>query len=250
MNKNSKDTIIAVLVVLVIGALVFWVYNHGKDRSRQNLAKQIAALSSKGGPPETIEGLKDAIALYEVQIEQNVKDGAQIGVYWKILATRYADRGMHRDALTALEQALHYSPEDPVLFYLTGESASIVAASVLDFSIHSESEKEHFQSLAESGYLKAIQLDGNYARPLLGLGILYTFDLNLPKEAIPHMERYAQLMPNDTKGMFVLARAYYMAENFEGAVGQYDRILSISKDPKVRSEAQNNKDIIRNFMYE
>ena len=63
------------------------------------------------------------------------------------------------------------------------------------------------------------------------------------------MEYYIQLMPNDIKGMFVLARAYYMTENYDSAVELYDRIITRTKDPKVKAEAQNNREIIRNLMY-
>ena len=247
MNKKIKDTVIGIAVVALIVSLVIWVYNHEKNKGHRELAKRISELSSKGGPPETIDGLKEAIAAYEAQIELNVKEGAQTGVYWKILAIRLADRGMHRDALDALDRAIYYNSEDPTLFYLTGEYASIAAASVVGFSRDSVSEKEHFTNLAESAYLRAIQLDLGYARPRLGLGILYTFDLDRPSEAIPYLERYVQLASNDIQGMFVLARAYYMTENFTGAAELYDRIIARSKDPRVRAEAQNNKEIIGNF---
>jgi tetratricopeptide (TPR) repeat protein len=92
-------------------------------------------------------------------------------------------------------------------------------------------------------------LDSNYAKPRLGLGILYAFELNRPAEAVPHMERYMQMLPNDVKGMFVLARAYYMIESYDSALELYDRIISKTKDPKVKAEAQKNKEIIRNLMY-
>jgi tetratricopeptide (TPR) repeat protein len=249
MIKNrAKEIILGLLVVLVLGSLVLWVYNNEKSKGHRDLARRIAALSPRGGLPDTIEGLKAAIALYEEQIELNVKTGAQTGAYWKILAIRLADRGMHREALDALERAMYYNAEDPALYHLTGESASIVAASVVGFSANSSSEREHFLRLAETAYLRAVQLDATYSRPRLGLGILYAFDLDRPEEAIPHMEHYLQISPNDISGMFVLARACYMTDNFERAIELYDRIISQSRNPEVRAEAQSNKEIIRELM--
>ena len=246
--KKINDLILGLLVVLVLGGAVLGVYRYEKNKGHKNLAQRIAELSPRGGLPETIDDLKAAIAAYEAQIELNVKEGAQTGVYWKILAIRLADRGMHKDALDALERAQYYNAEDPVLFYLTGESASVAAASALGFSGNSAAEKEHYISLAEAAYLRAIQLDITYPKPLLGLGILYTFDQNRPSEAIPHMERYMELVPNDIKGMFVSARAHYMTENYDRAIELYDRIIARTKDPKVKTEAQNNKETIRNLM--
>jgi tetratricopeptide (TPR) repeat protein len=243
-----KDAVIGIFVLVSFGVLIVMVYNYEIDRGHRDLAKRIIGLNAKSGPPETIDGLKDAIALYEKQIELNVKTGAQTGVYWKILAIRLADKGMHKDAVEAFDRALYYNASDPTLFYLTGESASIAAASTLDFNDNSVSEKDRYRNLAESAYLRAIELDPTYAKPKLGLGILYTFDMDRPADAAPHLERYLQIMPNDIRGMFVLARACFMTDNGGRAIELYNRIISRSKDPKVKTEAQNNIDFIRNAM--
>jgi tetratricopeptide (TPR) repeat protein len=245
--KKIRDVIVALLILFAIGWGVVWVYRQGRSQVRTDLAKRIAELSPRGGPPETIDGLRTAIALYEAQIELNVKEGAQTGVYWKILAIRLADRKMHRDALDAMERALYFNSEDPTLYFLTGDYASVVAASVLGFSGSPTMEREKYQNLAESAFLRAIQLDSAYGKPRLGLGILYTFDMERPQDALPHLERYMELSPNDVSGMFVLARAYFMTKSYDRAVELYDKIIARTKDQKVKAEAQNNKEAIRNL---
>jgi len=242
-----KDAVIGVFVLVSFGILVAMVYHYEMEKGHRDLAKRIVGLSPKGGPPETIDDLKKAIALYENQIEFNVKTGVQTGTYWKILAIRLADKGMHKDAVEAFDRALYYKADDPTLFFLTGESASVAASSTLDFKSDSVSERERYLQLAESAYLRSIDLDPTYARPKLGLGVLYTFDMDRPADALPHLERYMQIMPNDVKGMFVTARAYYMTENYGRAVELYERIIEKSKDPKVKAEARNNIDIIRDL---
>jgi len=248
MLIRVKDAVISLFVVVSFGAIIVLVYHFEMEKGHRDLAKRIVGLSPKGRPPETIDGLKNAIALYERQIELNVKIGAQTGVYWKILAIRLADKGMHKDALEAFDRALYYKADDPTLFYLTGESASVAAASTIGFSSNSAAERERYQNLAESAYLRAIDLDPTYAKPRLGLGILYTFDMDRPADAVLHLDRYLQIMPNDIRGMFVLARAYYMTDENDRAVDLYNRIISRSKDPKVKAEAQNNIEIVRNLM--
>jgi tetratricopeptide (TPR) repeat protein len=252
MMKKIKDLVLGLLVLLIIGFLVLVVYRYEAGKTHRDLAKRIAELSPRGGPPETIDGLRAAIAAYEDQIELNVKEGAQTGVYWKILATRLADRSMHRDALEALEKAIYYNAEDPTPFYLTGLSAAIVAKSSLDFPGGSgppAAEKEKYFALAESAYLRAIELDPAYAKPRYGLGILYIFELDRPADAIPHLTRYLELMSSDVDAMFALARAYYVTENYDGAIELYDRILSKTKDRNRKAEAQNNKEFIMGQMY-
>jgi tetratricopeptide (TPR) repeat protein len=245
---NVKDAVVGLLVAVILGTLVALVYHYEMNKGYRDLAKRIVGVSSKKGRPETVDELKKAIALYENQIELNVKTGAQTGVYWKILAIRLADKGMHKDAVEAFDRALHYKADDPTLFYLTGESASVAAASTVNFNSDSPAERERYLNLAESAYLRSIELDPTYGKPKLGLGILYTFDMNRPDEAIPHLDRYMQIMPNDIRGMFVTARAYYMTENFDRAIELYEKILSRTKDPKVKTEAQNNLNLIKEFM--
>jgi tetratricopeptide (TPR) repeat protein len=247
--KKVRDVIVALLILFAVGWGVVSLYRQGRNNVHANLAKRMAELSPRGGPPETIDGLKAAIAAYEAQIELNVKEGAQTGVYWKILALRLADRGMHRDALDALEKAIYYNSEDASLFFFTGDYASIVAAATVGFSGNSTAEKEHFTRLAENSYLRAIQLDPVYTKPLLGLGILYTFDLNRPDEAIPYMERYHEISPSEIRGMFVLARAYFMTQKYDSAINMYDKIIAKTKDQKIKAEAENNKETIRNIIY-
>jgi hypothetical protein len=44
--------------------------------------------------------------------------------------------------------------------------------------------------------------------------------------------------------MFVLARAYYMAERYDSAVELYDRIIARSKNGEVKKQAQSNRELI------
>jgi tetratricopeptide (TPR) repeat protein len=250
-SKKLREILLGVFVLAIIAVGIYGFYRFDQGKTHRKLAKQIAELSPKGGPPETIDGLKSAIILYENQIELNVKEGAQTGVYWKILATRLADRSMHRDALDALERAIYFNADDPTLFYLTGVSAGVVAKADLDFpgSAGGKASQDRYFALAESAYLRAIELDESYAKPRYGLGVLYTFDLNRPAEAIPHLTRYLELMSSDVNSMFVLARAYFMTENYDGAIELYDRIVKRAKDPKVKAQAQENKEIIMGQIY-
>ena len=242
--RKLKEIILALLVFTALGALAMGVYRTQRDKPHKELAKRIAELSPRGGPPREIEDLKKAIALYEAQIELNVKEGAQTGTYWKILAIRLADRDMHRDALAAFEKALYYNTSDPTIYYLIGVSAGTTAKSIVGFSTNAQNEKEHFYTLSENSYKRALELEPQYQKSMYGLGVLYTFELNRPAEAIPYLEDYLRILPNDIQAMFVLARAYYMTGNKEQAVELYDKIIARTKDPKVKAEAQNNKNLV------
>ena len=248
--RKTKEIAMGFLFITIIGFIGYSVFQYNKKRTNRELARRIAEISPRGGPPETIEGLRQAIALYEAQIERNVREGAQTGVYWKILAIRLADRGMHNDALDALERAIYYNSEDPALFYSAGISAGIAAKSIVGFSPNAVSEREHYYRLSENAYLRAFELDNAYTKPLYGLGVLYVFELNRPAEAIPHLERSLSIQGSDINTMFVLARAYAMTGSYSQAIELYERIISRSRDRQIQAEALNNIDTIQRLIYE
>lgn len=240
--RVKKESLIGIVVIALLVTAFCALYSLQRNKERNILAGRITSLGN-GGPPETIEGLRAAIGSYERQQEKYVKDAAQTGVYWKILATRLQDRGLHNEALEALERAVYYVPEDASLFFQTGISAGIAAKSALAFP-GAEGERERLLALAESAYLRAIELDGNYGRPRYGIGVLYVFELNRPEDAVLHLERYLDIIRNDVDAMFVLARAYYMTGDFRRSIDLYDRIIALTKDENKRMEAENNKSIV------
>jgi tetratricopeptide (TPR) repeat protein len=245
MKIKQRGTILGVAVLVFFAAVVLGVYLAERQKSRYVLARRIAELSPRGGIPVTIEGLRAAIAIYEEAVEEHVQTAAKAGSYWKILAVRLADRGMHLDALDALEMSIRYNGEDPTLFYLTGVSAAIVAKNSLGFSRGNiQVEQDHYFAMAERAYLRAVELDGAYAKPCYGLGILYSFELDRPLDAIPQLERYLELMSRDVDAMFALARSYYMTRANDKAIDLYDRIIVSTKDADKKEEARNNRDYI------
>jgi len=251
--KKFKEFLIAVVLLAAVVTLIYTIHQTTSKRYSKELTKRMMQISPRGGPPETIEGLRQAIALYEDQIERNIREGAQTGVYWKILAMRLADKphNMHNDALDALERAIHFNSEDPVLFYLTGVSAAMVAKSKVGFTTGDLRERERYFKLSENSYLRALEIDVTYTRAMYGLGILYIFELeNRAQDGIVQLERYLQIQASDTSAMFVLARAYYMTKNYTRAIEIYDRIESRTKNKTEKEEAQNNRDYIMGIMYE
>ena len=248
--KKLKEIFFVLLVLLVAVSVVVFIYNRTSTRTSRELAKRMAELSPRGGPPETIDGLRQAIALYEDQIERHVREAAQTGVYYKILATRLADRKLHNDALEALEKAIYYNAEDPVLFYLTGVSAGSVAKSIVGFSMDADVKREHFYDLAEKSYLRALELEITYTRAMYGLAVLYSFELDKPKEAIVQLERYLQILPSDTSAMFILARSYFMIEDLARASEIYQRIADRTRDKTIKENALELRDQIQGMIYE
>ena len=239
-----KNKIIKLIIaVFIISITLFGVSMCQKNRERGELARKIFALGG-GVQTATIDDIKASIAAYERQIDRFVETAAKTGMYWKILASRLQDRGLHGEALEALTRAIYYSPEDPALHYSTGISAGIIAKSAHDYPGRENVERAEYNKLAEQAFLRAIELDSRYLRPRYSLGVLYAFELDRPEEAIPHLELCLEISKNDVDTMFVLARAYYMKRDFQAALDLYDRIISITRVEQKKVDARNNRQLI------
>ncbi|AEF83841.1 tetratricopeptide repeat protein [Treponema primitia ZAS-2] len=247
--KVKKEMVVGIIVIILIATGLFTYIGRQRSKGRDALAREIISFNPQNGPPETIEGLRTAIRAYETKIQQHVKDAAQTGVYWKILANRLQDKGLHGEALDALERAIYYKPTDASLFYQVGISAGVMAKSALDFNGAPGEARERYYALAEEGHLRALSLDERYVKPMYGLAVLYVFELNRPREAIPYLQKNLAISP-DTDAMFVLARAYVMTESFTEAVKVYEDIVSFTKDPDKRNEAQVNRQLVLDRLYE
>jgi tetratricopeptide (TPR) repeat protein len=247
--KIKKETLIGLGVIVLAAAAILVFTGYNRNKRRDDLARDIAALNPRDGPPETIEGLRTAIKAYEAKIELHVKDAAQAGIYWKILARRLQNRGLHGEALQALEHAISYNPLDGTLHYMTGVSAGIMAKSALNFEGSATTmTKESYYALAEEGYLRAISLDERYVTALYGLGVLYAFELDRSREAIPYLLRSLEISPS-ADAMFVLARAYYTIGSYREAVEVYDRLIGFTKDPEKQEEARRNRQLALDRLY-
>ena len=244
MDKKLKNKLILLVwIVLIIVIVLFGASRCERSKARGEWAKQVFGLGG-GVSPATIDEIKAAIASNEKQIERYVETASKTGLYWKLLASRLQDRGLHWEALEALWQAIYYTPEDPVLHYSMGISAGILAKSIHILPGGERNERDSYLDLAEEAFLRAIELDSRYFGPRYSLGVLYVFELDRPEDAIPHLERCLEISRNDVDAMFVLARAFFMLERYQDALDLYDRIITLTRDEQKRIDAQNNRQLI------
>ena len=200
--------------------------------------------------PTTIEELKDAIKKYQERVADIQLAQSQIGIWYKILGTRYLDNKMYGEALKCFEEALKYYPDNQNLYYYVGVCAGYMSHAALDFNASGTNEiKYNYLKLAEEAYLRAIAIEDRYVRALYGLGVLYVFELDEPDKAIPHLEKALSIDTKNLDTMFVLARAYYSNYDFNKAVEIYDRIIETTKSDDTKQTAEENKKIALDAAY-
>lgn len=213
--------------------------------------RRMQALEEHVGNPTTIEELTEAIGKYQNRVEDIINAETRVGIWYKILATRYLDNGMYGKALETFRKAIEYYPENQNLYYYVGVCAGYMAKSALDYeATGSRAARDRYLDLAETSYLRAIGLQQDYYRALYGLSVLYIFELNRPEDAIPYIERALDIERKNVEAMFVAARAYYMTGKYDEAIDMYDRILSLSPDKERKAQAEANKSMIIERAYE
>ena len=192
--------------------------------------------------PTTVEELKDAIEKYQKRVADIQLAQTQIGIWYKILGTRYLDQKMYGEALKCFQEALQYYPNNQNLYYYVGVCAGYMSHAAMDFGGSGSTEvKYNYLKLAEEAYLRAIEIEDRYVRALYGLGVLYVFELDEPAKAIPHLEKVLTIDTKNIDAMFVLARAYYSIYEYDKAAAMYDKIINTTKSAERKAIAEEHK---------
>lgn len=237
MKKNVK-----IFVVSVIAGAAFILSSCGVS-NKTILRHQ--KMEENVENPTTIEELKDAIEKYQTRVADIQLAQTQVGIWYKILGTRYLDNKMYGEALKCFEEALKYYPDNQNLYYYVGVCAGYMSHAAMDFGGTGSTEvRYNYLKLAEDAYTRAITIQDRYVRALYGLGVLYVFEFDEPEKAIPHLEKVLTIDTKNLDAMFVLARAYYSTYEFDNSIKMYDKIIATTKSAETKATAEENKKIV------
>ena len=230
MKKRFCSVIIIVLSALILGSC-----------NKVTSIRRLQELEEGVSNPNTEAELKDAIRKYEKRVDDIMIAEGRIGIWYKILGSRYMDQKMYKKALEAFQSALEYYPENQNLFYQAGLAASLTAKNSLDFELTgTDIEKKRYFSLAVSAYTRALEIDPKHSKAVYALSVLYIFELNRPAEAIPILEKIAEWEKKPIDHLFLLGAAYYMTGENEKAIAVYEHIIEISSSAEKKAQAENN----------
>ncbi len=211
-----------------------------------NRIKRLQELEEGVSSPATEAELKEAIKKYERRVDDIIIAEGRIGVWYKMLGSRYMDKKMYKKAMECFKAALEYYPENQNIFYQVGLAASLIAKNTLDFELTgTDIEQKRYYALAVSSYKRAIEIEPKYSKAISALSVLYLFELDKPQEAIPLLESVVEREQKPLQHLFLLARAYYMIGENEKAVSAYEKIISLTGSAEQKKEAENNIKLIR-----
>ena len=200
--------------------------------------------------PTTVEEIESAIEKYQKRVDDIQLAQSQIGIWYKMLGTKYLDQKMYGEALKCFQQALQYYPNNQNLYYYVGVCANYMSHAAMDFEGRGSTEvKYNYLKLAEQSYLRAIQIDERCASALYAIGFLYIFELDEPAKAIPHLEKAHSIDSKNIDVMFFLARAYYSNNEFDKSIKMYDKIINTTKSAEKKATAEENKKTVLDAAY-
>ena len=230
MKKRFCFVIITLLLILILGSC-----------NKVTSIRRLQELEEGVSNPNTEAELKDAIRKYEKRVDDIIIAEERVGIWYKILGSRYMDQKMYKKALKAFQSALEYYPENQNLFYQAGLAASLTAKNSLDFELTgTDIEKKRYFALAVSAYTRALEIDPKHAKAVYALSVLYIFELNRPAEAIPILEKITEWEKKPIDHLFLLGAAYYMTGENEKAIAVYERIIEISSSAEKKAKAESN----------
>lgn len=192
--------------------------------------------------PTTEADLKDAIKKYSRRIDDIMVASERVGIWYRMLGTRYLDKKMYKNALECFQKAIEFYPENQNLYYKVGVCAAFMAKNSLEFE--EDGLEEKYYRMAVKAYKRAIELDQNYSKAIYALSVLYVFELGTPAEAIPLLEKAIDGKMKPLEELFLLGRAYFMVGENEKAIATFQRIVDISGNEAQRKQAKENIDII------
>lgn len=214
------------------------------------VVRRMQALEEGVDSPTTIEELNEAIGKYQHRIEDVLNADIRIGIWYKILATRYLDNKMYGKALENFRTAIEYYPTNQNLYYYVGVCAGYMAKGALDYELTGTNrEQVRYYDLAEGAYKRAIELEPRYVRALYGLSVLYVFELGRPQDAIVYLEKIMEIEKRNIDAMFMYARALYETGEFDTSIEIYDRIMEETRDAATKARAEENKAFVLGQAY-
>lgn len=234
---------VSFIAALVAASLVFCACNYS---NKDLLKARIENMEKYSGNPGSAENIEEGIKQYDGEAQELIKKYDKIGIWYKILGTRYMDKKMWDKALDAFTNASKIYPENPIIYYY----AAVCAGYMANNPLVKASEKMEYLKLSEQCYIASNKIDDRNTGVLYGLGVLYTNFLDEPEKAVPYFEKLLSIEKRHYDGMFRLGEAYYLIGNYSKAIEQYDNIIDNCKSDDMVKLAKQNKKICLDIQFE
>ena len=232
---------IKIMKFLGILSLLFVLILSSCKVSNKSIQRQLK-IEEGVSNPTTIEEIQDAIEKYDVRVRETQMAMSQIGIWYKMLGNRYLDNKMYGEALKCFQKAVEYYPANQNIYYYIGVCAGYMSKTALDYgAVGSNTQKYNYLKLAETAYLRALELDDRYTNAMFAVSILYVYELDESEKAVPYLEKLLTIDTKHTDAMLLLGHAYYLTGQNDKAVSSYDNVIKYTKSAEKKEAAENLK---------
>jgi tetratricopeptide (TPR) repeat protein len=207
-----------------------------KPNRNAQLAERVYEVEGGDNPsaePEKIQEIKKELNRWEKELNDAITAGRNTGRFYRTLGMKYLDYKMYGPARDSFSRSLEFSPENGRLYYYRG-----VAISRLALTRSDETERLKELNEAEQDYLRAIKIEPNFTPPYYSLSILYIFELDRAFEAEKYLEKYVSIERSDSKGHMLYAQLLEDMGQFEQAMDQYNKVLSLPGSEVEKEQAR------------
>lgn len=196
-----------------------------------NKIREIRRGATLGG--NEIEKIKSLLPQIREELDKRVQLAEGTVALYEVLAHQLMERKQYYEALESLKNALEYSPANENLYYLAGICAAQIAGGSIDTI-----NKNKYLDLAIQLHQQAYATNREFHQPVYALAVLYFFELGDDIKAENYINILLDLEPSHLEGNFLAAQIYYIQGRGALAVGRYDAILRLTKDPEVLKRAE------------
>lgn len=200
------------------------------DFSQIRLPSQLQPLDPNN-PHDRLTELQQQVTEHRALLQEAVQAAASLASYNKLLAIEYINHRMYGLALESLEEAIFIEPENEILFYLAGLSSANLAQATL-----AHAEQQQLLNDAEQFYLRSIELYPDYADARYALSVLYIFELEAPRAALPQLGHLIEIERANARGYILLGRAHFSMGEFATALQYYQEAEALTQDEDERAQ--------------
>lgn len=184
-----------------------------------------------------IEELKVDLRRYESLIKEKVDAAEGAVTLYGLLAEQYSELGMYDLALDQYENLLLIEPANHVAL-----NSAAIAAGQTALALPTLEEELVYLRRAQRYYERAIEINPVYRDPYFGLAVLHLFEFEDLEAAKALLLKALSLFPDDTRMLFLLARAAVLEERINDAIQIYDLIIETSGNENDKNSALRNRE--------
>ena len=209
MSKLRKITITLLIISSIIAIIIVF---DGEIIKRIFVLKSVRVVTQS-----EIKRIEEELSELTAKSSTNPEAVNKIGVLYQNLGGKYNEKGAWDPAIDALQKALGYGRNTPLVHYQLA-----IAYANRGTQIENKDDIDK----AQIHYEKALQMDPNFIEAKYGLAILLFYQKDNRSKALQLMEEITKQKPTFYRARFALGRFYYENKDLNKSLSVYQDLYT------------------------